>query len=264
MYRYVSACALLAACGDNGATVDAQTFFDARPDVGIDAPFVFNCATAPTGGAHKLFLVFEGATLTRGASDAVLNRFSGIDNSLATATIPAWRATAPDRASQIQDVVCDIRESMYPFDVEVVTTRPTSGDFEMIVFGGSFGDLGHTLGPGTFIFSFTNRDCNNASQRDVAWVTEHPSAGADVLTTIETANYAVAALGLDNGLGASKSATNCMCNLFAGDFGSCPNTEVCKFSMTSEFTANGGNVCSRPGAMENQVVRLQSLYGARP
>jgi len=262
MYRFVSACALLAACGDSGTTVDAQTYFDARPDVAIDAPFTFNCATAPTAGTHKLFLQFEGATLTRGASDAVMNRFSGVAGSVSSATVPAWRATAPDRAAQIHDVVCDIRESMYPFDVEVVTTRPTFGDFDMIVFGGSFPDLGYAPSPGTFIFSLTTQDCNNANQRDVAWVTEHPS-GADMLTTIETANYAVAALGQDNGLGASKSATNCMCNLFAGDFGSCNNTEVCKFSMTSEFKANGGNVCSRPGAIENQVVRLYSLYGAR-
>jgi hypothetical protein len=262
MNRFVSACLLLAACGDSGGTVDAQTYFDARPDVAIDAPFVFNCATAPTVGSHKLFLQFDGATLTRGPSDAVMNRFAGLSGGVTSVGIPPWRANAPDRAAQIQAVVCNVRESLFSFDVEVVTTRPTFGDFEMIVFGGSYTDLGYSPSPGTFIVSLTIQDCNSASQRDVAWVTEHPS-GTDLMTTLETSNYAVSALGQNNGLGSSKSTSNCMCNLFAGDFLNCPNTEVCKFSMTSEFRANGGNVCSRSGATENQVVRLISMYGTR-
>ena len=237
---------------------DALILVDAPPDVPT------GCAALPAGGTHKVFLQFEGATLTRAASDATLNQFTIIEGSHATATVPRWKAAAVDRAAQIQSVVCAMRESLLPFDVEVVTTRPAAGDFEMVVIGGSYADLGYTFGSNTFIFSFASPDCANANTRDVSWVAERTQpAAATALTAAETANNATAGIGIGDGLGASKAPLNCMCSVTAGEIVTCGTEVPCTFSTSATFQL-GGDVCSAGGAAEDQVAKLLARYGARP
>src|SRR4026207_1132801 len=104
-----------AGAGTEGAVTDAP--IDARP---------FDCATSPTAGAHKVFLNFDGVTLTKGtgANDSVTNVVTFCIGVPTPATSTPWRMGAGDRATQIADAVCAIRQSFFPFDVEMVTTRP--------------------------------------------------------------------------------------------------------------------------------------------
>ncbi len=249
-------------CGDDSGSIipDAAAPGDARVDGPRPDAGPFNCATSPTAGTHRIFLAFDGVSLTRATSDSALNQFSVIDPSITTAVIPAWKTGAADRAAQIQTIVCMMRQALYAFDVEVVTTRPATGDYEMIVFGGSPSDLGFSS-QGLVLTSLSAKDCANANQRDVAWVAERPD-GSFTLTASEAANGASAMHGVGNGLAASTIGTNCMCAVAVPY--NCDTNATCSFSTTSPIAPNGGNFCSAPGTTENQVAKLLARFGARP
>ena len=254
----------VAACGDDGgAPVDAAAG-DAPADAVADAPG-FNCASV-TSGTHKVFLAFDGVTLTKAAvSDAPMNKTALITGNNQMATIAPWRMSAPDRSTQISEVVCAVRESLARFDVDVVTTRPASGAYEMIVIGGRATDLGVTVPGGTAIAMLATNDCTNANQLDVGWVAETPapSMPAVTLSSIETATLAMAALGAGDGLAASKGVTNCMCPSGSNEPQSCSITRACEFSNASPIPS-GGNHCNAPGATEDQIAKLTARYGLRP
>lgn len=132
----------LAACGDNGGTVDSGApQRDAGPDATTAAPTV-------------LYLAFDGATLTKGTDDPVadvslLIRPGG-------ATVPPWRAAAPDRAARVAAVAAGVTAVLAPYNVDVVTTRPAAGPYDMVVFGGE--SLALFGAPG--IVSFGGQRCD--------------------------------------------------------------------------------------------------------
>jgi hypothetical protein len=84
---------------------------------------------APTTGAHRLYLDFDGEALTPGGDDATLGRSSLVPQGV---TVPPFSAEPADVAA----IVRSVRATLAPFDVDVVTTRPADGVYDMIVFGG--------------------------------------------------------------------------------------------------------------------------------
>ena len=254
----------VAACGDDGgAAVDAGGG-DAGVDAAPDAPG-FNCATA-SSGTHKVFLAFDGVTLTKAAvSDAPMNKTALIQGNAQMATIASWRSGAANRSALIQEVVCSVRQSLARFDIDVVTSRPASGAFQMIVIGGKATDLGFSVPGGSAISMVATNDCMNNNQLDVGWVAETPAPSMPSLTLspIETANLAVAALGFGDGLAASKSVTNCMCPGASSEPQNCSTASSCELTSASPIP-NGGNYCNAAGTTEDQVAKLTTRYGLRP
>lgn len=252
---------MMCGCGDGGAeTPDAHSV---SVDAPADAP-QFSC-TSPSAGTHKIFLAFEGITFTSATtSDAALNAASFLAPMATTAVIPAWKAATSDRATQIASIVCSMRQSLFTFDVELVTTRPATGDYEMIVFGGQGNDLGYNFGSNTTLTSFAGLDCMNANQRDVAWVAEHPISNiADASSAADSASFAVAVLGVGDGLAASKDPRNCMCNISSPEFTSCDTTTPCSFT-TMSMIPQGGDFCTTGAATQDQIAKLVTQYGPRP
>ncbi|MBA3463548.1 MAG: hypothetical protein H0T46_26565 [Deltaproteobacteria bacterium] len=247
--------------------IDAPKAIDAAAaDAAPDGPTSFNCATAPTGGTHKIFLAFEGVTLTRAAvSDATQNLAAQVDSSTTTATIPAWKAAAGNRAVQIQALVCAMRESLLAYDVELVTARPASGNYEMVVFGGGPRDLGLSVPSSSGIAMLAVNDCTNNNPRDVVWVAERPVPSMPTLEVmpIESANSATAGIGIGDGLASSKSAANCMCYTGNDEPVLCTSTQACQLTTSSPIPM-GGNYCNAAGTTENQVAKLTARYGMRP
>src|SRR6267142_6748504 len=86
----------------------------------------------PASGAHVYFLNFDGQALTSGADDPAANRSSLLGTSV---TLPAYIAGDVARATKIQAIVSEVDAILAPYDVAVVTTRPASGSYDMLVAG---------------------------------------------------------------------------------------------------------------------------------
>ena len=253
----------IAACGDGDSTPIDAPRSDAA-DAAPDAPG-FDC-TSPGTGTHKVFLAVDGVTLTKASvSDAPMNRSAIFQGNTMMATIAPWRMAAADRTTQVQELTCAVRTSLARWNVQVVTARPASGAYEMIVIGGKATDFGIAVPSGTAIAMVATNDCMNGNQLDVGWVAEipAPSMPTVTLTPIETANLAMAALGIGDGLAASKSVTNCMCPAGSNEPQNCSATTACEFSNASPIPS-GGNYCNAPGTTEDQTAKLTVRYGLRP
>ena len=122
---------LLAACGDGGGsdTPDAMPTPDAFA----------RCATMPptplATGKLKLFLSTEGVTLTKGPDNARANTTSLITPY--SVVVPRLFDGNADRDMFITQIVGFVQSRLAPYSIDVVTTRPESGDYFMTVIGGT-------------------------------------------------------------------------------------------------------------------------------
>lgn len=197
--------ALLVACnariggvsGGDDSPSDAPDIDNPPSDASVatpDAPACFN--------GRVVYLNFEGATLSRGmASDARANTASwiGRTDGRAQGTVPRYRSGAADRDSQIATIISNVRAALAQFPVIVVTDRPASGDYVMVVFGGVNTDLGTP-----YTIATNELDCGDANRNDVAWV-------SDTTASAKVDDYAIGAIGFGLGLTATTSTTDCMC-----------------------------------------------------
>jgi hypothetical protein len=125
-----------AGCGDDGAkTVDAA----------IDAPTMCAAKTAPLApGVHKIYLNFDGITLTKGADNSATNTSDLLV--MDSITVPAYVATgnATTRQGRIDLIVDYVQRTLAPYSVDVVTERPAAGSdpYMMCVIGGKPEDFG--------------------------------------------------------------------------------------------------------------------------
>ncbi|MEO8707240.1 MAG: hypothetical protein ABI867_44850 [Kofleriaceae bacterium] len=201
---FVLVLAMLAACearvgvdtNNNVGGDDDDDIIDAEPGVTIDAP-----PDAPACfNGRVVFLSFEGEALTRAAtSDARQNQASWMQ--IASGTAPRYRTNDGDRATQIQAIVDGVRTQLSDFPITVVTTRPVSGDYVMIVYGGTPQQVGSRFGG-----AVQELDCaDTATRNDVAWIADNVGA------TQRIVNFSVGAIGFGLGLTATTVTTDCMC-----------------------------------------------------
>lgn len=192
---------LAAACGaelanTGGGTPDASgggVDGSGTVDAAIDTPAVPACSNG-----RVVYLNFDGVTLTQGTSDATQNRASWLQ--AATSTAPPYRNGQVNRMADIAQVTAGVRAQLASFPITVVTTRPASGQYVMIVFGGTASQVASAFGA-----AVNQLDCGDVQRNDVAWI-------SDVVTpTQRVVNFAVGAIGFGLGLTATTVATDCMC-----------------------------------------------------
>lgn len=143
-------------------------------------------------GKRIVYLAFDGITLTRvqnaADEDATTNKSWIVDNS--TETIGAFQTSqlsstgGLSRSQIINRVINDLYASHADFDVEFTTTRPTSGQYNMVVFGGTcssvtgssgcagiaMGDCGDFLPSNiTFVFPYNLRVGDLAATASQEW-----------------------------------------------------------------------------------------------
>lgn len=232
------------ACGDDGGT-DAT--FDAAP-IPIDAEVITACtSTGGPGGTHKLFLNFESQELTAGPNDATQNITSNVTE---TVTSPPYFDGAATRDGLIALVTGDVTSLLAPFDIEVVTARPAAGPYTMMVLGGSAADLGFSGNFG----SLATATCDQNTENQV-----------HVLTDLERADAVqniIAAYGLGEGFGASKTPGACMCwNNPACDPrppGTCTLNEE-ELEFDDELKCDAASVTTM-----NVHQKFKSRFGCRP
>lgn len=193
--RLAVATLLLCACGAQvGGNID---------DNGPDAPSNGGEAPPPIDAPsckRVVYLSFEGETLTdTTASDAKQNLASWM--TIGSGAAPQYKAGAGDRLAQIQVIVDGVRNQLSSFPIQVVTTRPTDGDYMMIVYGGQAQQVGSRFGG-----AVQELDCDDATSRnDLAWV-------ADIVTPPQRViNFSIGAIGFGLGLTATLDPVGCMC-----------------------------------------------------
>ncbi|MBC7976639.1 MAG: hypothetical protein H7138_16825 [Myxococcales bacterium] len=182
--------------GDAGAG-DASTVDASLPIVGGDAGT--DAAPVTTCGRRTLFLSFDGQTLQRGTSDATLNQASWMQ--IAQGTAPRYRANDAGRDAKITAIVDGVRAQLLAFPITVVQTRPTSGEYMMIVLGGQPNQVGSAFG-----VAVNTLDCDDSEHNDVAWVDD------DVAPSQRVVNIVIGAIGLGLGLTAVNDPNDCMCS----------------------------------------------------
>lgn len=120
---------------------------------------------------QTIYLDFDGATIQRGGwAQNNAQASTSFIPAIAVATIPAFDATpwGVDRAAVIAAIVAGVREDFTGFDVTVTTTRPSAGDYTMVVMGGTAADAGLSGPIGVAPF-----DASNWNSSDVAFVFTH-------------------------------------------------------------------------------------------
>ncbi len=114
----------------------------------------------------KIFLNFEGGPLTRGQSNSKNNSTGLIIPSSLTYPPQNWGSMG-GKEKGLKDVVTELRLLYGNYAVEFVTTRPTSGDYTMVMAGGT-GENCKKGGPGTV--GIAPLDCKNSNKNDVVLI----------------------------------------------------------------------------------------------
>ena len=180
--------------GVNLATVDAAPVDSANPAPVIDAPPTVALCTS-----RQVFLNFDGVTLTKGPSDATVNHASWMQ--ITQGTAPPYLNGVAGRDAAIQTIVDGVRAQLSKFPITVVTTRPPSGEYVMIAFGGTAAAVGSRFNP-----AVNTLDCGDVQHNDVAWIADAVSPPQRVI------NSAIGAIGFGLGLTATVDPSDCMCN----------------------------------------------------
>ena len=165
---------------------------DAGPTPATDAGVMAACTS------RTVFLNFDGQTLIQGPSDATLNQASWMTIRLGAA--PPYLAGNNGRSAAIQSISDGVRSQLSQFPIKVTTTRPSSGSYVMIVFGGDASLVGSN-----FSAAVNELDCGDLRPNDVAWI-------ADTVTGQRAINTAIGAIGFGLGLTATTDQRDCMCS----------------------------------------------------
>lgn len=139
--------------------------------------------------AQTLYLNFDGATITKGdwAQNNAQTNTSFVPTQ-SSVQVPAFDHSpwGADRGQVIAAIVDGVRQDFADYQVTVTTTRPQSGDYTMVMMGGSPGNIGQQGGiglapldngnwnPSDIGFVFTSEMAGYGyDTRHVAWVTSH-------------------------------------------------------------------------------------------
>jgi hypothetical protein len=200
-------------------------------------------ATA-TCASRSLYLNFEGQTLTRAAvSDATRNEASWLLN--ATGTAPAYQAGNGSRDANIKNIVDRVTSQRAQFPITVVTQRPTSGEYMMVVFGGTATQVGSRFG------IVNELDCGDLHPNDVAWI-------ADGIPAQRTINGVIGAIGFGLGLTATLDPKDCMC----GWDNNCQsnNNTACNLGAPIARDPAARQLCPAAAADQDEVATIRAAF----
>jgi hypothetical protein len=189
-------CVVLVACGDGSHAV-----MDARID---SAPDAFRACQAPATDAnaamYTLFINTEGASLVTGSCDDARTNCTRIIT--ADQVVPPFLNGDATRQENIDQIVAAVRTVLAPFSVDVVTTRPASGDYYMSVIGGDSMTITGNAG----VLSLAPATCNSQDRDSIDLVFDFGFASNQ-----RYANSILSDFGAMLGLPATTKVKDCMC-----------------------------------------------------
>jgi hypothetical protein len=84
-----------------------------------------------------------------------------------------------------------------------VTTRPTTGEYIMIIIGGT-----NAQSKSFYSTAVNELDCGDAHHDDIGWITENPQ----LETPTSTIDTTMGAIGFGLGLASTNDPSDCMCS----------------------------------------------------
>lgn len=217
-----------------------------------DAPPIDALPQAPH--THTLYLNFEGVTLASGMTDdATQNESALVDG---PTTLSKYLAAAPDRSTQISNIVAEVSNILAFYDVNVVMTRPGAGSYMMIV---STDDASTTLDC-TNCLADAPADCGTA-ESPVAF-NFGLGSGAPIAVHQITADT-VGMLGLTV-LGVPESAVpnDCMC--ISDSHCIFPPTQQCAIGGAGTAISANKAGCPASGTVMDENALFLAGFGAHP
>jgi hypothetical protein len=216
---------------------------DAPPGVDSATPTVdaANDAASACFNGRRVYLNFDGDKLLQGASDATTDHAVWLG--VASATVPKFHATSATRTQDIQTVVDLINAKLSTFPITVVTQRPASGPYVMVVFGGTKATVNVP-----YTYAVNRLDCGDGVKSDLAWV-------SDAVPTLQkTADFAVGAIGYGIGLTGTHDPNDCMCNWN----NNCqqPNNSACTLGTAETADLQ----CTGQTNPQNEVAAFQQAF----
>ncbi|HUS31383.1 MAG TPA: hypothetical protein VMZ53_22885 [Kofleriaceae bacterium] len=241
MKRYVLALIAVAACGDDGGGMVTPDSSTPMPDAPVTCPAV----TPPlAAGMHTFYLSFEGVTITKGACDDAKTNCSELVGQAST-VVPAFLPAESDRDARIAVIAAEVQTALAQFSVDVVRTRPASGDYWMASIGGTSMAVAGVSG----VTAGVKPTCQSVNKSSISLVFDRGAtvtdrAYADVITTT---------FGQLVGLVSVNLSGDCMCNA-----GSCTHTDACTWGTSVSTQINS---CSRQ--VQNEQELLRTAVGCR-
>jgi hypothetical protein len=249
---------LVFSLGSLGSLAGCEKNLLANMDAGADAPAVMPDASAacpavtttPLPAGHfKLYVNTEGVDITKCSADDARTNCSTIPP--ANATIPAFLPGDPNRQQLIDAIVVRVQEKLAPYSIDVVTTRPTSGDYTMAVLGGDVSLVGGLAGS----LSIAPGVCDFANHDRVAFEFDR---GA----TVGYNDYALSILsdfGAMVGLAGTTTPGDCLCR-FDG-CGPALDPAICNFGSAATVTTLTQFNCGR--TIQDEPLILANTLGCR-
>lgn len=201
-------------------------------------------------GRTKVFLSTEGVTLTKGCGavdNAVMNCSTLIAND--PTAFPAFLPGMAGRDAYIAQIVSMAQAQLAPYSIDIVTTRPTSGDYSMVVLGGDY-----TLSTGNdprLLGLATNANCAIQS-RGVTLMFDKGTSGVS-----RYAYYLLDDIGIQYGLAPVRVDRDCMCTFDP----ECVDADACVFGVDVAVTASTEFACGR--TTQDEPALLKQALGCR-
>lgn len=236
-----------------------------QQDAGIDAPGLEASVDAEDGdepdaqmitidaprcSARQVVMVFDGITLTRGATNAATKtaQWIGEDGNGTTRNVPAYRSNDGNRETVIAGLITEVQARLSQFPIIVTrateSTLPTTGEFIMVVVGGTAGNVGSN-----YALARNLLDCGDAAPNDIAWIAEN--AAVD-----EIDDLAIGAIAYGLGLGGTSDGDNCLCQWRTQ---CAPSAGNCTLSTAAQAT-NNQDVCGQTPNPQNQIAAFEAAF----
>jgi len=209
---------------------------------------------APPLPTMTVYLSFDGEMIqptTAGNDNAAMNLSSIITTAK---TAPAYLNNVPTRADTIAQIVSETQARFAPFDVDIVTNRPTSGDYFMIVFTGEAKTVLGTNGAS----AITTENCPTPPNKNgIAFEFQNGST-SDTFTPVQKANLTIPSVALAQLVPPTSTAGDCMCW----------SATSCAPVGTTPCTIGGAGTvvdaphsCSGAPGTDDEMSLLQGVFG---
>jgi len=211
----------------------------------IDASVQMIDAAAPAcANGRKVYLNFDGVTLTQAAtSDATMNKAKWMN--AASSAVPPFRQGSGTRPAELLQIPDAVKARPTGTPIEVVTARPATAPYVMVVLGGASTAFGGTVAS-NYGGAVSFHDCGDAVKSDVGWVADLDGQTPDFI-----ANFAVGAIGWGMGLDGANATGDCMCGWANG---CSPAGGACTFAnnAASSITVMGESACN--AGTQNEIT----------
>jgi hypothetical protein len=212
--------------------------------IAIDAP--------PAPAVRVVYLNFEGVTLTKGATSDATQNIAAWLNGGTTGTSPGYEIGKTTRTTDIASIASGVTSRLSAV-ATVTTTRPTSGPYVMVVYGGTAAQV-HSF----FGVAVSQIDCGDVVPNDVAWI-------ADSVTPTEAVNTTLGAIGLGLGLAATATTTDCMCSWGnnctpSAASGQCVLSNAIAIDSNVTNDPNTGTPLTCAGGTQNELTVFQTAF----